>query len=481
MPHTHAVPVTYYVYCMKLTTSPVPPKGATRISFTREHERVEFVREGGETTLILGIGKEWKPTLRTYRTLVRRIVSAARGYRCATITLTWSDIEVLGVDAPRVELLRTFAENAVMANYEFISFKKPPAEGWSAVSECAFMGEFSLEDKRALAMGGIIGEEVNATRELANMPGGDMTPATLAAYAKRAGEKAGVKVTVLGKKEMEKLGMGAILGVGKGSVQEPKFISVEYLKGGKRAPIVLVGKGVTFDTGGINLKPSAHILDMNLDMSGGAAVLHSVLAAARLKLKVNVVGLVPAVENMPSGESYRPGDILKSLSGKTIEVLDTDAEGRVILADALTYAARYKPQKVVDVATLTGASLVALGTKASALMTFDDGFADELERLGEESGEYLWRFPLWDEYKELVKGRFGDVPNIPTENSRYAGVIGGGMFLAQFIEGYPEGCVWAHIDMAPRMTADKSDCLAPGAAGSPVRLLVRLLEASESR
>jgi leucyl aminopeptidase len=237
---------------------------------------------------------------------------------------------------------------------------------------------------------------------------------------------------------------------------------------------VLCGKGVTFDSGGLNLKPSEGIYEMHMDMSGAAAVIHTVVLAARLKLKRNVIALAPAVENMPSGSSYRPGDILKSLSGKTIEVLNTDAEGRIILADALTYAERYKPQLVVDVATLTGASLIALGQVASAIMTRDEKLADKIREWGEEAGEYVWPLPLWDEYDYIVKGTFGDIPNIPAEgNTRYAGVIGGGMFLYQFAKNHP---AWVHIDMAPRMTSAKGDNLAKGAVGSPVRLLLKIIE-----
>jgi leucyl aminopeptidase len=223
-----------------------------------------------------------------------------------------------------------------------------------------------------------------------------------------------------------------------------------------------VGKGVTFDTGGLSIKGSDHMLDMHLDMSGGAAVAAAVVAAARLKLPVYAVALIPAVENAVSGESYRPGDILHMMNGKTVDVLNTDAEGRIILADALVYAQRYKPSLTIDVATLTG-----------AVLTKDDTLAAKLSALGEESGDYVWPLPLWEEYKDSIKGRFGDIANVPAESGRYGGTINGGMFLAEFA-GEP----WAHIDIAPRMTSDKGDFLAQGAAGAPVRLLVRLLESA---
>ncbi|TSC59386.1 MAG: leucyl aminopeptidase [Parcubacteria group bacterium Gr01-1014_107] len=266
--------------------------------------------------------------------------------------------------------------------------------------------------------------------------------------------------------------MGALLGVSKGSKEKPRFIVMEYQKGGKEKPIVLVGKGVTFDTGGLSLKPSDSMLGMHMDMSGGAVVVHTLALIGKLKLKRNVIGLVPAVENMPSGESYRPGDILTSMSGKTIEVLNTDAEGRLILADALTYAERYKPYLVVDVATLTGAALVALGERCSAFFTKEQKLQNLLLRLAEETGEYVWPLPLWDEYEEEIKGYFADLSNIHRDNSRWGSAIQGAIFLYQFAKSYP----WVHIDMTPRMVSIKSDYLAKGATGEPMKLLLKLVE-----
>src|SRR3989344_1418910 len=264
------------------------------------------------------------------------------------------------------------SREVLLADYEFTKYLSKPKEGWSFISELAIVGKVSKEFKDGTERGKIIAGEVNMTRELANTPGGDMTPKILADAARTAVKGlANTKVTVLGKREMEKLGMGAVLGVSAGSTHEPQFIVVEYFGSEVDStrsarspqpaqPIVLVGKGVTFDTGGLNIKTEDHMYSMHLDMSGGAAVIHAVALAAKLGLKKNVVALVPAVENMPGGNSYRPGDILRSLSGKTIEVLNTDAEGRVILAYALPYAKRYNPKLVVDVATLTGAAVVAL-------------------------------------------------------------------------------------------------------------------------
>jgi leucyl aminopeptidase len=273
--------------------------------------------------------------------------------------------------------------------------------------------------------------------------------------------------------------MQAILSVGKGSDEESQFIIMEYF-GGKKGekPIVLVGKGVTFDTGGINLKPSHSLLGMNMDMSGGSAVVHTLALVAKMKLKKNVIGLIPSVENMASGKSYRPGDVIRSMSGKTIEVLNTDAEGRVILADALTYSEKYNPEVVIDIATLTGAACVALGERASAIFTPEDDLSKTMENIGEETGDYLWRLPLWEEYENEIKGSLGDFTNIHNKDSRYGGAIYGAIFLYQFIKGKENGNgpKWAHLDIAPRMTAMAGENLAEGALGTPVRLLYKFIE-----
>ncbi len=432
---------------------------------------IERGAQGGDT-LVIGTKETGTLNTRKVRILVRRVVREALSARIENIAFDPTPL-FSTLNLTPYEQGRLFAENALMAEYEFVSYRTTPTDGWPVVAELALPDTTATAFRNGVTDGLLVGAAVNATRDLANIPGGDMTPSVLATQAHIACKGTGVKVTVLDKAEMTKRKMGAVLGVAQGSSEEPKFIILEYYGGAKKEkPVVLVGKGVTFDTGGLNLKPSDHILDMNLDMSGGAAVIHTLALAGKLKLKKNIIGLIPAVENMPSGSSYRPGDILRTMSGKTIEVLNTDAEGRVILADALLFAKQYNPKLVVDVATLTGAALVALGTKASALMTRDEAVAEKLLVLGEESGEYLWRLPLWEEYEAAVKGRFGDVANIPVTNSRDAGSINGGMFLLQFAEGYP----WAHIDMAPRMTADADEYLAKGAVGSPVRLLIRIAE-----
>jgi leucyl aminopeptidase len=415
-------------------------------------------------------------TRRKFILLMRKVVSLAKQNRISTLDLDFKDIRAfVPDDISDFEIGEVAGTAFFMADYEFVPYKSKPKEGFAVVATMAIRNTPEI-GKEGFWKGQQIGTAVNATRTLSNTPGADMTPTLLAEAAKRAVKGTKATVKVLGKKEMQKLGMGAVLGIAKGSVEEPKFIIVEYRGGTKtQKPVVLIGKGVTFDTGGLNIKPGDGMYEMHMDMSGGAAVIQAVALAAKLKIKTNVVGLVPAVENSPSGTSVRPGDILKSLSGKTIEILNTDAEGRVILADAITYAKRFDPAVVAEASTLTGAALGALGVQASGLMSTDEKLQEVIRELGEQSGDYVWPFPLWEEYDDMVKGTFGDVPNISTAgNSRYGGVIAGGKFLEVFAKEL--NVPFAHLDIAPRMTAAPNEFLAKGAAGAPVRLFLKLIE-----
>jgi leucyl aminopeptidase len=432
----------------------------------------EIVKEENKKTLYLKCDESEKMNLRKLYLLVRKMVMSAKNAKVKKLVFDFNDFKFSKIRLSDEELGEMIGSQLDFANYEFVEYKTKPKEGFGFVEEVIISGA-DAKIQKVILKGHTIAEEVNKTRTLSNIPGGDMTPQILAKSAKEAVKNLPVKVTVLGEKEMEKQNMRAILSVGRGSDEESKFIIMEYFGASKKdKPIVLVGKGVTFDTGGINLKPSSSLLGMNMDMSGGAAVIHSIALAAKMKLKKNVIGLIPAVENMASGKSYRPGDVIRSMSGITIEVLNTDAEGRVILADALTYAKKYNPEVVIDIATLTGAALVALGERASAIFTDDDKLAKDLEEVGEKTGDYVWRLPMWEEYENEIKGSLGDYTNIHNKDSRYGGAIYGAIFLYQFIKGTP----WAHIDMAPRMTAMAGENLASGALGSPVRLLYKFIE-----
>lgn len=457
---------------MKYTFTDKFPKqeDVAQVVFVLEHDGV--VRTSNKQTIIeIAIGKPEAMTRRKLITTVRKIITSAKSARKKKVAFAFLDLAFPHLGVLPGALAELIATNGEMANFEFLKYKTKPKEGWNTLTEVVIVGKLGTDIEQAFKKGRMIGEGVNATRTLANTPGGDMTPEKLAQEAIDAADKLPITVSVLGVQEMKALGMGAILGVGRGSAEEPKFIVMEYFAGDPaQQPIVLVGKGVTFDSGGLNLKSANHIYEMHMDMSGGAAVIHAIVLAARLKLKKNIVALIPAVENMPSGSSYHPGDVLVSMSGKTIEVLDTDAEGRVILADALHYATKYKPRLVVDVATLTGAACVALGTRASAIFSKDNDLLKRVADYGEESGDHVWPLPLWDEYEADIKGTFGDWANLGKPGS--GGAITGAMFLYQFAKDYP----WVHIDMAPRMTTQEGDHLAKGAAGEPVRLLIRLLE-----
>jgi leucyl aminopeptidase len=319
---------------------------------------------------------------------------------------------------------------------------------------------------RGLRRGQAVAEGVLLARECANRPGNHATPSFLAGEAKRVGKAFGFKVEVFDRKAIEKLGMGSFLAVAQGSDEPPRFIVMRYEGAAtSKAPIVLVGKGITFDSGGISLKPGGEMDEMKFDMGGAASVLGTMRAIAELQPKVNLVGLIVSCENMPSGRALKPGDVVRSLSGKTIEVLNTDAEGRLILCDALTYAERFKPAAVIDIATLTGACVVALGHHHSGLFTSDERLAEQLLAASREALDPAWRMPLDDEYDEGLKSNFADMANI---GGRAGGAITAAMFLKRFTAKYP----WAHLDIAG--TAWKGGA-AKGATGRPVPLLTQFV------
>ncbi|MEY4731348.1 MAG: putative cytosol aminopeptidase [Candidatus Parcubacteria bacterium] len=463
------------------------------------HPHRFVVLPSGKTFLLVAAGNAKTFNHRRAILAMRHVIAAAKAERISAIEIYLHDVETAKMRG--AELAELFATQCELANFEFNRYKQPPKQGWASVETVVLHAKLAVPVLlRALAQGQVIGEEINKARTLANTPGGDMTPQKLADEAMKTGKEAGFLVEILGKKEMERLGMGGVLGVARGSDEPPRFIVMKYWGGqprrpkgvgvptkasGKNAPIVLVGKGVTFDTGGLNLKPEQGITEMHMDMSGGAAVIHIIASLARLKVKKNVIGLVPAVENMPSGSSYHPGDLLKTMSGKTIEVLNTDAEGRIILADALTYAKQYKPGLVIDVATLTGAAMSALGQRATALFTTKPALERTFRETGERTGDFVWPLPLWEEYEEEIKGTFGDVANLG--KTRYGGAITGAMFLWQFVKDANgsafrpgsgqsgHGPDWVHLDIAPRMTAIEGEWLAKGAAGASIALLVKFL------
>lgn len=465
---------------MKLTFSGTSiekaPKGYTRVVFVEEKGVKRLVRENGRETIEVGI--ELPINRRKFIILCRSVVTTAKQFKAKKIAVQFDAHpklwKTLG-KAPSERISQLAAENFEMANFEFTKHKTKSKDGFTTVEEILICGTTSKAVELAGKRGQIIAEEVNKTRELANTPAGHLTPRDLANAAKKAVKGLPVSVTTMGRREIVKLGMGLLAGVGAGSANEPTFTIMKY-SGGKKGerPIVLIGKGITFDSGGLNIKPSSSIYEMHMDMSGAASVIHTIALAARLKLKQNVIALVPAAENLVGPHATRPGDIHTSLSGKTVEITDTDAEGRLILADAITYAKRFNPAVVLDAATLTGAAIIALGFHASGLMTRDEKLSEKLIALGEECGEYVWPLPLWDEYESVVASDFADLQNHSIAKGRYGGATNGAIFLWQFAKELD--CPWAHLDIAPRMTSAPGDELSKGAAGAPVRLFISYIE-----
>ncbi len=445
------------------------------------HRLVET--KDGITEYRVGLGKWDKINSRQFITFMRGIVQVVKSHQIEflAISLTptqFPKLSELGSDW----FYSTIAENLLLADYEFTTYKSTETKK-KKLAEIVLEGAVSAADKAAIKRGELVADYTNQARDIANTPGDDMTPSAMAKTAITLAKGSKVSVRILDEKAIKKEGLWALWAVGKGADDMPRFIIMEYWglkkpanekekKDKKYQPIVLAGKGITYDTGGLNIKPSGGMHDMHMDMSGGAAVMVSIVAAAKLGLKKNIIALIPTAENSVSAKSMRAGDIIKSHSGKTIEVLHTDAEGRLVLADALSYAKKYNPKVVLDVATLTGAALVALGQHASAVMTEDDNLRDTLQKLGEVSGDYVWPLPLWDEYKVALRQTRADVVNIHPNFSKFGGAIEGAAFLSYFAPN----CPWAHIDIAPRMDVIPSDKLFKGATGEPVRLLIKFLE-----
>jgi leucyl aminopeptidase len=323
--------------------------------------------------------------------------------------------------------------------------------------------------EQAVRRGCAIAEGMALAKDLGNLPGNICTPAYLADTARALAEEFGMEVEVLERADMERLGMGSALSVGRGSEQPCKFIVLKYGGGKQQKPIVFIGKGVTFDTGGVSLKPGDDLDMMKYDMAGAASVFGLMKTAARLSLGLNLIGIVGAVENMPSGSASRPGDVVVSMSGQTIEILNTDAEGRLVLCDALTYAERFDPECVIDIATLTGACVIALGAQTSGLFANDDELAKELYRSGTDAADRAWRMPLWEEYQEQLKSNFADMSNL---GGRPAGAVTAACFLARFAKAYK----WAHLDIAGTASIGGER---KGATGRPVPLLAEFLHMRE--
>jgi len=428
--------------------------------------------------LLVGLGAREQFTAERAR--VAASVARARAKELSTRTLCWQlPSAPAGVETQA--LAAALVEGTVLSDYRFESYKsqaagegtaedtsKRPLEGL-IVSGAS--GEGELE--QAVAEAAVVAQAVNRARDLQNRPGNDLTPTALAEHAQALGEQLeGLSVQVGGRADILARGMGAFTSVAQGSEQEPALITITYEPA--RAPALdaptlgLVGKAVTFDSGGISLKPGAKMAEMKFDMSGGAAVIEATGAIARLGLPLRLVAVVGATENLPSGRATKPGDIVTAENGKTVEVNNTDAEGRLVLADCLWHAINEGAERVVDLATLTGAVIIALGSTYAGLMSNDDELAGRVTAAGERSGEIVWRLPLHEEYGELIKGKYGDLDNAP--EGRKAGTIVGGTFLSNFVGETP----WAHLDIAGSAWELDREYVGKGASGYGVRLLVEL-------
>jgi len=418
--------------------------------------------------LLVGCGKEKGLDGSCYRKIVANAINKLKLTGVTEAVSYLSELTVKNRDG--YWKLRQFVEISRSALYKFNQFKSKNKQPKIKLNKLVLMvadrkdvatGERAVSDGTAIANG------VALARDLANLPANICTPSYLADQAKKLGKsQKSVKVTVLDEAAMEKLGMGSLLSVSQGSRQPAKLISMEY-KGGKKdeKPFVLVGKGVTFDTGGISIKPSAAMDEMKYDMCGAASVIGAIKAVSEMGLPINVVGVVPTVENMPGGEATRPGDIYTSMSGQTIEVLNTDAEGRLILCDALTYSEKFNPATVIDIATLTGACVIALGKHASGLLSNNDPLAKDILDAGENTGDRAWQLPLWDEYQHQIDSPFADMANV---GGREAGTITAACFLSRFTKKLK----WAHLDIAGTAWLTGKN---KGATGRPVPLLVQYL------
>lgn len=425
-----------------------------------------------ERVLLVGLGKGDEADPEALRRAMGTAVRRAEALKVAELTVALPHLDA-DEDGSRRDAARALVEGTVLAAWDYRDLKSAPAGDeepvirLDAVSILADDDEDAEDLRAGVDVGRIVAEAENLTRELASKPGNVATPSHLAEVAQAIAEEGGMEINVFDRAAMEEEGFGGILGVAAGSEEEPRFIVMEYRGGADgAAPLALVGKGVTFDSGGISIKPSAKMEEMKYDMAGAAAVLGAMQAVARLRPRVNVVALVPATENLPSGRATKPGDVLRMYSGKTVEVINTDAEGRLILADALAYARRYEPRAMIDAATLTGAVVIALGHHAIGLMGTDDGLVEAVREAGERTGERCWPLPLWDPYRKQLDSEVADIQNV---GGRPAGSITAGRFLREFVEDVP----WAHLDVAGTAWKDEpAPYLRKGATGIPTRLFI---------
>ncbi|HEX5057263.1 MAG TPA: leucyl aminopeptidase [Gammaproteobacteria bacterium] len=421
---------------------------------------------GAARVLAVGCGAAGKITAGDYQAICSGAAQSLKSSGAAEAVSFLHEIEVQGLDQERK--LRQAVIHSEEALYRFDKYKQQ--QNKSRLQKLVFgfsAGKPDRASARALVTGSAIAHGMSLTRNLGDLPANVCTPSYLAQRARALSKRyPSVKTTVLETAQMRKLGMGSLLAVAQGSKQPPKLIIMQYRQGNPGAkPVVLVGKGITFDTGGISIKPAQGMEEMKFDMCGAASVIGTMAACAQMKLRANLIGVIAAAENMPGGGATRPGDIVTSMSGRTIEIINTDAEGRLVLCDALTYVERYQPAAVIDIATLTGACVIALGRFPSGLFGNNSELIEALKSAGQRSWDRVWELPLWSEYKPLLNSSFADLANV---GNRDGGAITAATFLAHFTEKYP----WAHLDIAGTAWKSGSD---KGATGRPVPLLTEYI------
>ncbi len=422
--------------------------------------------------VILGLGKKKDLTAEKLRGAMAETCRRLRERAVKSVACSTSKQAIAGMGA--VKSAQALTEGAMLGLYTFRRYMTDKKSHPGSIASIVITGDpaEAPEREKGVADGLITAEASNWARDLANEPGNSMTPARMAEAAEELSSRFHLDIQVLEREEMASLGMGALMGVAQGSLQPPKFIVLKYKgRDSDKIDVALVGKGITFDSGGISLKPSEKMSEMKGDMAGAAAVMAAVGAISRLKININVAALVPATENMPGGGALKPGDIVTAMNGKTIEVLNTDAEGRLILADALSYAVTMNPDAIIDVATLTGACHVALGDVCSGVFSNNSRLGSMVTSSGEETGEHMWLMPMFDEYKELLKSENADIKNI---GNRWGGAIAAAKFLEFFANNVP----WVHLDIAGTSDTEKEKgYLVKGATGIPVRTLINFVQA----
>jgi len=420
--------------------------------------------------LLVGLGKRSAFTPTTLREIAGSAAQRARELKVERYSFELPITDGVAL----ADAAQALTEGSLLGLYTYQHYKTGlTADDQHQIAELTVISSVDESTiSQGVQVGQVVARGVALARDMANGPGNDITPTKLGEVALGLAQTTSLKVTVLGLEELREQGFGGILSVSQGSQQPPRFIILEHngsKEGKETLTVCLVGKGITFDTGGISLKPGERMDDMKMDMSGAAAVLGTMQAVAELNLPLHVVGLISAAENMPSGTAYKPGDVIKTLSGKTVEVLNTDAEGRIVLADALYYAQRYNPAGIIDLATLTGAIVVALGSEATGVMSNNDELCNRVLRAGEATNERAWRMPLWEAYYNIIKGDVGDIKNT---GGRPGGALTAAAFLWQFVGDYP----WVHMDIAGTAWVDRPNPITPkGATGVGVRLLVHAL------